>query len=376
MNRNKIWEEIKNDTSEIYGQSVLDLFLQLTDHIEKNHFFQLNDKQRNMLNSNAIVDLLFRIDQKDESEDLEKVAELLGKKNFNKIDTNQIRYLLSQWENEENHIFKYILKYKDVGMDDLFPMLISAGDSNRLKSMLDLIGNRLDMVFSTTGRNKQQQILDSLNIAKLLTNYLNKFGTFGADEGFKMFKLFVERLGDNINKLESRHISWTPGSSAAFQLIPRGQSSHLHDYLEEILELLGPKNLDKLTGGQINTLLDTDNIEYRKRLGRALGDRLDKLSDKVISAMIFGPFDNNLDLFNAADVADSLGINRISKWLKSNEANETIDLMKEKVEKTKRNAHDWEDNFNAFMKWIRENIKSGRLVHPSLLHSGFIARPD
>jgi hypothetical protein len=88
-----------------------------------------------------------------------------------------------------------------------------------------------------------------------------------------------------------------------------------------------------------------------------LGDRLNKLSDKVVSAMIFGPFDNNLDLFNAADVAESLGNSRMSKWLKSNEAKETIDLMRQKVEKTSSLAHDWEDNFNAFMKWIKENVK-------------------
>lgn len=347
MSRDQIWQEIKNDKSEIYGQSVMDLFLQLTDHLDEEHFFELNQSQIDKLNPQTIVDLLYR------STEIQKVSDLLGRKGFNKLDNNMVEYLVNGSHGigekhdrrvKENAIA--ILKYKDITESDIYNIISPEKDADNLEKKLTMVGKE--------NLNK----LGSSSMANLLSKFLNKFGTFGADEGFKMFKILIERLGENINKLESRHLSWTGSGMGvkAKEIIPDAKSKS-NDYLEEILDLLGPKNLDKLTGGQINILLDTDDLEYRKRLGKVLGERLDKLSDKVVSAMIFGPFDNNLDLFNAADVADSLGTNRMSKWLKSNEAKETIDLMKEKVEKTKRNAHDWEDNFNAFMKWIRENIR-------------------
>lgn len=354
MNKDQIWEEIKNDKSEIYGQSVIDLFLQLTDDIKENHFFELNQKQIDSLSSKAIRNLLLK------STEVQKVSKLLGKKGFNKLDTTQIEYLLDsasdrrtygQWnqmsyDGNKIDIIIAILQYKDTTDPDIFHIILSSKDADELVEILDHVGKE--------NLNK----MTSSKIAYLLSNFLNQFGSFGSDEGFKMFKIFAERLGKDINRLESRHLSWT-GSGLGIksrEIIPDANSKN-KEYLEEILQVLGPENLDKLTGGQINILLDTQDIEYRKKLGRILGDRLDKLSDKVVSAMIFGPFDNNLDLFNAADVADSLGVSRMSKWLKSNDAKETIALMKQKVEKTSRNAYDWEDNFNSFMKWIKENIK-------------------
>jgi len=345
MDRDQIWEEIKNDKSEIYGQSVIDSFLQLTKHINKNHFLELNDKQKSIVSSGAIVDLLLRLDHEGKTEDVDKIAKSLGKKNFNKIEKDQVRHLLSQWQNDENHIFNYILKYKDVDGDDLYYVLISANDSDNLKRILNLISE------------DQLGYLSSIHIGKLLTDYLNKFGSFGSDEGFEMFKILANKLGENINKLESRHLAWTGRGLGVIskEIIPDSKNIH-KKHLEEILEILGPKNLDKLTGGQINMLLDTEDIEYRKKLCLLLGERLNKLSDKVVSAMIYGPFINNLDLYNAVDVADSLGPNRMSKWLQSNESQETIELMKQKANQTSSTAHDWEDNFNAFMKWIKDNI--------------------
>lgn len=343
MSRDQIWQDIKNDKSEIYGQSVVDLFLQLTDHLDEEHFFQLDRKQVDKLGPSAIVDLLYR------SGDTQKISELLGEKGFNKLGKDQVKHLVDAWRPSAKKVKNTIiaiLKYKETTDSDISIILSSARDAEDLHEILDFVGEE--------NLNK----LGSSSIANLLSKFLNKFGAFGSDEGFKMFKIFAEKLGENINKLESRHLSWTGTGMGvkAKELIPDADSSN-KEYLEEILQILGPKNLDKLTGGQINFLLYTQDIEYRKKLGRILGNRLDKLSDKVVSAMIFGPFDNNLDLYNAADVADSLGANRITKWLKSNEAKETIALMKQKVEKTSRNAHDWEDNFNAFMKWVKENIR-------------------
>jgi hypothetical protein len=50
MNKNEIWEEIKNDKTIIYNQSMLDVFLQTTIYLELDHYLELNDKQKKINN--------------------------------------------------------------------------------------------------------------------------------------------------------------------------------------------------------------------------------------------------------------------------------------------------------------------------------------
>jgi hypothetical protein len=192
MNRDQIWQQIKNEKSEIYGHPMIDLFLQLTENLSEKHFLELDEKQREKLNNDVVVDLLYKC------KNVEKISELLGKRNFNKLDSNQIKYLLSNWTKrdgkEENPVAKAILKYRDIGNDiDMYNVLSSVKDANDLKNILGVIGE------------EKLRHLGSLSISNLLTKYLNKFGTFGADEGFEMFKIFVVSLKENISNLEPKH---------------------------------------------------------------------------------------------------------------------------------------------------------------------------
>jgi hypothetical protein len=50
MNKNEIWEEIKQDKSIIYGQSMLEVFLQTTEDLKIDHYLELNDKQKKLIN--------------------------------------------------------------------------------------------------------------------------------------------------------------------------------------------------------------------------------------------------------------------------------------------------------------------------------------
>jgi len=54
MNKNEIWEQIKNDKTMIYGQSMLDVFLQTTEDLKIDHFLELDDKQKKLID-NAIL---------------------------------------------------------------------------------------------------------------------------------------------------------------------------------------------------------------------------------------------------------------------------------------------------------------------------------
>jgi len=50
MNKNEIWEQIKNDKTTIYGQSMLDIFLQTTNTLELDHYLELDYKQKKLIN--------------------------------------------------------------------------------------------------------------------------------------------------------------------------------------------------------------------------------------------------------------------------------------------------------------------------------------
>jgi hypothetical protein len=54
MNKNEIFEQIKNDKTMIYGQSMLDVFLQTTEDLKIDHYLELDDKQKKLIN-NAIL---------------------------------------------------------------------------------------------------------------------------------------------------------------------------------------------------------------------------------------------------------------------------------------------------------------------------------
>jgi ankyrin repeat protein len=55
MNKNEIWEEIKNDKTMIYGQSILDVFLQTTEELEFQHYLTLDDKQKEYVYKNSLI---------------------------------------------------------------------------------------------------------------------------------------------------------------------------------------------------------------------------------------------------------------------------------------------------------------------------------
>jgi hypothetical protein len=58
MNKNEIWEEIKNDKTMIYGQSMLNVFLQTTIDLKIDHYLELDNKQKKLINNAELALLL------------------------------------------------------------------------------------------------------------------------------------------------------------------------------------------------------------------------------------------------------------------------------------------------------------------------------
>ena len=87
MNKDEIWEKIKNDKTEIYdGHSMFDMFLATTEVLELRHFLELSPNDRNKINGNVVYDLL------SDSENPKQIAQILGQ-NINKLSDEQKKKL-------------------------------------------------------------------------------------------------------------------------------------------------------------------------------------------------------------------------------------------------------------------------------------------
>lgn len=57
MKRDFIWERIKNDTTEIYGEPMLDMFLKSTEFIERRHWEELPTSKRKMVSAQCELEI-------------------------------------------------------------------------------------------------------------------------------------------------------------------------------------------------------------------------------------------------------------------------------------------------------------------------------
>ena len=55
MNKDEVWEKIKEDKSKIYNQNVLDVFLQVTDNLRLSHYLELTEKQKNLIKNPKVA---------------------------------------------------------------------------------------------------------------------------------------------------------------------------------------------------------------------------------------------------------------------------------------------------------------------------------
>jgi hypothetical protein len=61
MNKDQVWEQIKNDKTKIYGESLLDVFLKTTSEIEQKHILEFPEKIE-YLNNECLNNLVWKTD--------------------------------------------------------------------------------------------------------------------------------------------------------------------------------------------------------------------------------------------------------------------------------------------------------------------------
>jgi ankyrin repeat protein len=59
MNKDEIWQKIKEDKTIIYGQSMLDVFLQTTESLSLVHYLETTNKQQDFIKNKQVLNSLF-----------------------------------------------------------------------------------------------------------------------------------------------------------------------------------------------------------------------------------------------------------------------------------------------------------------------------
>lgn len=57
MNKDSIWEELKRDGTEVYGQSMMDMFLRTTEELDPRHFAELPESKKGLVSPQTVLGL-------------------------------------------------------------------------------------------------------------------------------------------------------------------------------------------------------------------------------------------------------------------------------------------------------------------------------
>lgn len=360
MNRDEVWEQIKNDKSAIYGQPIFDVFLQVVDHISEHHFFELNKDQISKLTGDAIYSLLYY------ASDVKKIADLIGQ-NINKLSEQHVYELLKKDKAEITNAgysamqqassrdisydvaraasaeftSKYlrrdaILEYKNTNNDrDIYALL--SIHSNHINNVSDL-----NKIIEKIGEEKLNY-LSPISISKLLKDFSN------LDKTGDSFEFFAKKLKSNLEKIpDDKVVELIP----VFQGGAEGGDTWTMELnrIEKIMKALGEHNLNKLNDKAIKHLLTYGPIKFREKIASVLGDLKNKLSDDSISAL----FDEAMrSTWMSRVLIDLVGQERFNKWFESPEGQREIGewkrviSLRDKKQHTQKNLDLFRQNLNT-----------------------------
>jgi hypothetical protein len=342
MNRDQVWEKIKNDNSKMYGQPMLDVFLQVTDSLSEKHFLELSKTQIEKLNGDVLYGLLYY------AGDIKKIADLISQ-NINKISEHHVYELLKK-DNREigqrtagNYLRRdAILQYKNINNDrDIYSLIYYCSHTiDALRDLLEKIGQ------------DKLKYLEPRTMHRLLKHFLS----FG--ENAEAFELFAKSLKENINKLPKDGIA---------ELIPAQKPNQDQKdlvRLEKVVKLLGSENLNKLQDNDIKNLLNYGSLEFLKKLGELLGDIRDRLSDnsidQILDHIFVSRFNDHLAL---AKMVDVIGEKRALKFFNSTQGNKTIEEMKRGINIAK------EELIKNKESWKRNSLQNSLNIKEQMLNS-------
>lgn len=88
MNRDEIWQQLKDDKTLVYNEPILDVFLKLTKKLSKNHYQELNDNQKK--NVDADIRLRFSTNKKEIEEAVKEGASDLEERFIDAVRNNEV----------------------------------------------------------------------------------------------------------------------------------------------------------------------------------------------------------------------------------------------------------------------------------------------
>jgi|688.fasta_scaffold00572_68 GMP synthase PP-ATPase subunit len=285
---------------------------QILDDVRKSEYVKLRFyMKKNKLTGDNVFHLLLG------APDKEKMAEILGSDNINKINREYVRFLLDSASNRQEMI-NLIIKYKtEFSGEDVHNLLSGASDKEKIARILgqnnidkltvrhvhNLLSDASDI--EEMGRILRQNNIDKLTdghvhnllsgasdkekIARILgQNNIDKLtvGSFyGLLSGASDKEKIVEILGpDNINQFSDHHVYYLlSGASDKDQMarilgqenIEKLSSDNVHSLLyrtldkEKMAEILGPKNIAKLSDDYVKYFID--NAKNPEEMARILG---------------------------------------------------------------------------------------------------------
>jgi len=240
-------EDMNGREFELLNQKQKENVLNKTKNIERIIFTSKNPDEtaefiiqnKKDLNDNNVFDLLHYVKNKDE------IAQLLGSENINKLNNNYV-YSLLKYAKNPDEIAKLIIQYKDLTNDNIYMLLKFATDKNEVAKLL-----------GSENINK----LDDDYVPSLVKYAENPDGTENRDEMAKLIIQYKDLTDDNVHDL----IYYTNDKDGIANLIIQSKKD-LNDYnvflllrnaknKEEIAQLLGTENINKLTDDYVPSLL-------------------------------------------------------------------------------------------------------------------------
>ncbi len=281
--------------------------------------------KNNKLTGNNVFDLL------KDAPDKEKMAEILGTDNVSRLSDRDVRHLIIS--SSDNHyrqeMINLIIKYKtELSGGNIYNFISLVSDKEKMAEILGQNNidkltktNVYDLLTNVSDKDQMARILGPDNINKLSGDNVFDFIRYHREEKI------VEILGtDNINKLDNTRVydllfyandrekmAKILGQANIDKLTGDNFVSLLFSAYdkEKMAEILGQNNIDKLDGDNIVNLFlsRSDKDQMAKILGQANIDKLDdenvnnllgKTSDKEKMLKILGQ--NNINKLNGRNV--------------------------------------------------------------------------
>lgn len=170
MNKDEIWQEIKNDKSLVYNEPIFDVFLQTTEKINLNHYSSLNKDEKKLLKPNLRIQMAINYsgaegknspDWVDTRYNLQEELDVIESA-ISQVDKYQILSALSNIVISRNlNLLDYFLNNKKV--IKVFSSELTNTNERMIQDILDkaIANNVVEVIKHLNEQNKLNSLSDS-----------------------------------------------------------------------------------------------------------------------------------------------------------------------------------------------------------------------